>query len=143
MALASVIERRTLLGKGPSDSRRSRGNEIFPRLFPTPWRKHAIASKNTIPNNSIWRNRAREEPGVHSPFRSGGRNSQRRVGPAAGNGRIADAHRHGDGCRSGRAADDGDQAATLNAAKTFKKEKDFGSVEAGKVADLAIIKAIR
>jgi len=31
------------------------------------------------------------------------------------------------------------QAATLNAAKTFKKEKDFGSVEAGKVADLAII----
>ncbi len=31
------------------------------------------------------------------------------------------------------------QAATLNAAKTFKKEKDFGSVETGKVADLAII----
>ena len=31
------------------------------------------------------------------------------------------------------------QAATLNAAKTFKKEKDFGSVEAGKVADLAIV----
>jgi hypothetical protein len=31
------------------------------------------------------------------------------------------------------------QAATLNAAKTFKKDKDFGSVEAGKVADLAIV----
>lgn len=31
------------------------------------------------------------------------------------------------------------QAATLNVAKTFKKDKDFGSVEAGKVADLAIV----
>ncbi|MBI4525938.1 MAG: amidohydrolase family protein [Deltaproteobacteria bacterium] len=31
------------------------------------------------------------------------------------------------------------QAATLNAAKTFGKDKDFGSVEAGKVADLNII----
>jgi imidazolonepropionase-like amidohydrolase len=31
------------------------------------------------------------------------------------------------------------QAATLNAAKTFRKDKDYGSVEAGKVADLSII----
>jgi hypothetical protein len=31
------------------------------------------------------------------------------------------------------------QAATLNVAKTFKKDKDFGSVEPGKVADLCII----
>jgi hypothetical protein len=31
------------------------------------------------------------------------------------------------------------QAATLNVARTFKKDKDFGSVEAGKVADLAIV----
>jgi hypothetical protein len=31
------------------------------------------------------------------------------------------------------------QAATLNVAKTFKKAKDYGSVEAGKVADLAIV----
>jgi imidazolonepropionase-like amidohydrolase len=31
------------------------------------------------------------------------------------------------------------QAATLNVARTFKKDKDYGSVEAGKVADLAII----
>jgi len=31
------------------------------------------------------------------------------------------------------------QAATLNVAKTFKKEKDFGSVEIGKVADLSIV----
>jgi imidazolonepropionase-like amidohydrolase len=31
------------------------------------------------------------------------------------------------------------QAATLNVAKTFKKERDYGSVEAGKIADLAII----
>ena len=31
------------------------------------------------------------------------------------------------------------QAATLNVAKTFGKDKDFGSVEAGKVADLNII----
>jgi hypothetical protein len=31
------------------------------------------------------------------------------------------------------------QAATLNVAKTFKKDKDYGSVEAGKVADLSII----
>ena len=31
------------------------------------------------------------------------------------------------------------QAATLNVAKTFKKEKDYGSVEPGKVADLSII----
>ena len=31
------------------------------------------------------------------------------------------------------------QAATLNVAKTFGKDKDFGSVELGKVADLAII----
>jgi hypothetical protein len=30
-------------------------------------------------------------------------------------------------------------AATLNVAKTFKKDKDYGSVEPGKVADLAII----
>jgi imidazolonepropionase-like amidohydrolase len=31
------------------------------------------------------------------------------------------------------------QAATLNVAKTFKKDKEYGSVEVGKVADLAII----
>jgi hypothetical protein len=31
------------------------------------------------------------------------------------------------------------QSATLNVAKTFGKEKDFGSVEVGKVADLSII----
>ena len=31
------------------------------------------------------------------------------------------------------------QAATLNAAKVYKKDKDFGSVEVGKVADLAIV----
>jgi hypothetical protein len=31
------------------------------------------------------------------------------------------------------------QAATLNVARTFKKDKDFGSVEVGKVADLAIV----
>ncbi len=31
------------------------------------------------------------------------------------------------------------QAATLNVAKTFKKEKNYGSVEPGKVADLSII----
>ena len=31
------------------------------------------------------------------------------------------------------------QAATLNVAKTFKQDKDFGSVEPGKVADLSII----
>lgn len=31
------------------------------------------------------------------------------------------------------------QAATLNVAKTFKKEKDYGSVEVGKVADLSIV----
>jgi Amidohydrolase family len=31
------------------------------------------------------------------------------------------------------------QAATLNVAKTFKKEKDYGSVEPGKVADLSIV----
>ena len=31
------------------------------------------------------------------------------------------------------------QAATLNVAKTFNKEKDYGSVEPGKVADLSII----
>ena len=31
------------------------------------------------------------------------------------------------------------QAATLNVAKTFHKDKDFGSVEPGKVADLSII----
>lgn len=31
------------------------------------------------------------------------------------------------------------QAATLNVAKTFRKDKDFGSVERGKVADLSII----
>lgn len=31
------------------------------------------------------------------------------------------------------------QAATLNVAKVFKKDKDYGSVEAGKVADLSII----
>jgi imidazolonepropionase-like amidohydrolase len=31
------------------------------------------------------------------------------------------------------------QAATLNVARTFKKDKDFGSVEPGKVADLSII----
>jgi hypothetical protein len=31
------------------------------------------------------------------------------------------------------------QAATLNVAKAFKKDKDYGSVEAGKVADLSII----
>jgi hypothetical protein len=31
------------------------------------------------------------------------------------------------------------QAATLNVAKTYRKDKDFGSVEPGKVADLSII----
>jgi Amidohydrolase family len=31
------------------------------------------------------------------------------------------------------------QAATLNVARTFRKDKDYGSVEAGKVADLSII----
>jgi Amidohydrolase family len=31
------------------------------------------------------------------------------------------------------------QAATLNVAKTFKKDHDYGSVEPGKVADLAIV----
>lgn len=31
------------------------------------------------------------------------------------------------------------QAATLNVARTFRKDTDFGSVEAGKVADLSII----
>jgi hypothetical protein len=31
------------------------------------------------------------------------------------------------------------QAATLNAAKAFRKDKDYGSVEAGKVADLTIV----
>jgi hypothetical protein len=31
------------------------------------------------------------------------------------------------------------QAATLNVARTFKKDKDYGSVEPGKVADLSII----
>lgn len=31
------------------------------------------------------------------------------------------------------------QAATLNVARTFKKDKDYGSVEPGKVADLAIV----
>ena len=31
------------------------------------------------------------------------------------------------------------QSATLNVARTFKKEKDYGSVEPGKVADLSIV----
>ena len=31
------------------------------------------------------------------------------------------------------------QSATLNVAKTFRKDKDYGSVEPGKVADLSII----
>ena len=31
------------------------------------------------------------------------------------------------------------QAATLNVAKTFKKDKDYGSVEPGKIADLSIV----
>jgi imidazolonepropionase-like amidohydrolase len=31
------------------------------------------------------------------------------------------------------------QAATLNVARTFKKDKDYGSVEPGKIADLSII----
>ena len=31
------------------------------------------------------------------------------------------------------------QAATLNVAKTFKKDKNYGSVEPGKIADLAIV----
>ncbi|MFQ5684672.1 MAG: amidohydrolase family protein [Candidatus Binatia bacterium] len=31
------------------------------------------------------------------------------------------------------------QAATLNVARTFKKDKDYGSIEAGKVADLSIV----
>jgi adenine deaminase len=31
------------------------------------------------------------------------------------------------------------QAATLNVAKTFHKDKDYGSVEPGKVADLSIV----
>jgi hypothetical protein len=31
------------------------------------------------------------------------------------------------------------EAATLNVAKTFRKDKDFGSVEPGKVADLSIV----
>ena len=38
-------------------------------------------------------------------------------------------------CRRWRAI----QAATLNVAKTFDKDKDYGSVEPGKVADLSII----
>jgi len=33
----------------------------------------------------------------------------------------------------------GIQAATLNVARTFKKDKDYGSVEPGKVADLSIV----
>jgi len=33
------------------------------------------------------------------------------------------------------------QSATLNVAKTFRKDKDFGSVEPGKIADLSIIEA--
>src|SRR5688572_811954 len=31
------------------------------------------------------------------------------------------------------------QAATLNVARTFRKEKDYGSVEPGKIADLSIV----
>src|SRR5262249_53434350 len=31
------------------------------------------------------------------------------------------------------------QVVTLNVAKTFKKDKDYGSVERGKVADLSIV----
>jgi Amidohydrolase family len=31
------------------------------------------------------------------------------------------------------------QAATLNVARTFKKDKDYGSIERGKVADLSIV----
>ena len=31
------------------------------------------------------------------------------------------------------------QAATLNVARTFRKDKDYGSVESGKVADLSIV----
>jgi hypothetical protein len=31
------------------------------------------------------------------------------------------------------------QAATLNVAKTFKRDQDYGSVEPGKVADLSIV----
>jgi hypothetical protein len=31
------------------------------------------------------------------------------------------------------------QAATLNVARTFKKDKDYGSVEPGKIADLSIV----
>lgn len=31
------------------------------------------------------------------------------------------------------------QAATINVAKTFRKDKDFGTVEAGKVADIVVI----
>jgi hypothetical protein len=31
------------------------------------------------------------------------------------------------------------QAATLNVARTFRKEKDYGSVEPGKVADLSVV----
>jgi len=31
------------------------------------------------------------------------------------------------------------QAATLNVARTFKKDKDYGSIEPGKVADLSIV----
>ena len=31
------------------------------------------------------------------------------------------------------------QAATLNVAKTFKMDRDYGSVEAGKIADLSIV----
>src|SRR5690242_21459736 len=31
------------------------------------------------------------------------------------------------------------QAATLNVARTFKKDKNYGSIEPGKVADLSII----
>jgi len=34
------------------------------------------------------------------------------------------------------------QAATLNVARTFKKDKDYGSVEPGKVADLSIVEGI-
>ena len=35
------------------------------------------------------------------------------------------------------------QAATLNVARTFKKDKDYGSVEPGKVADFPSSRAIR
>jgi len=39
----------------------------------------------------------------------------------------------------GRAAHDAIQSVTLNAAKVLRKDQDHGSVEPGKVADLAII----